>query len=650
MGYLDFEKQELINLEKSLNLEVLRTSRTGGYSFSTISGCNTRKYHGLLVSRIEGAGQELHVLLASIDETILLNPSEFNLGIHAYKYGNYSPKGHKYLHHFDWNHIPILSYQIGEAVLIKESIFISGNDQLLIKYTLTKATQAAIIRFRPFFAFRNQHNLSKANHQADSTAHEVPNGLGFRIYPSYPMVYLQFSKKIDFSHSPHWLHDVEYKQEMQRGYEFNEDLFTTGVFETTLNNDESIVVSASLNSCDCRSILHRFDTEIQNRTPRNSFKNCLCNAGQQFFVHSPNGMNIKAGFPWINARARDLFVSLPGLLLCSNEKAVVEPIIYKICSDINQFIETGLPPVDVDGYTEPDTLLWAVRALEMLMDSNGVDVDKLKSTFASIMAAIAQNKIAGLTLHDNGLLYVDGRKRPVSWMNSICFGEQTVKRTGYLIEINALWFNALSYYVSNFDTSSTDKTDFSEWILRCGKSMTELFCIENENFLYDFVDPDSRTHDKTIRPNMVFAASLPFSPFSRIQQKAIIDTIERNLLTPRGLRSLSPNHPDYCGQIGGDHEQRNHDCFKGTAWPWLLGAFFDAYLKIFDHSGTHFLKSLLSEFENELHQNCIGTIAEYYNGNPPHEAGGAVSFAMNVAELLRITNKLEIQLPLKQTL
>ena len=649
MEYLEFEKQDLINLEKSLTLEVLRTSRSGGYSFSTICGCNTRKYHGLLVSQIDESENDLGVLLASLDETVVLDHTEFNLGIHAYKYGNFSPKGHKYLHHFEWNNLPVLTYKIGDAFLTKESVFVSGKDQLLVKYTLSEASRAATIKFSPCFCFRNQHELGKLTTLANTTPYEAPNGIGFRIFPSYPIVYLQFSKKTEFTPSSHWLMDVEYTKEMERGYAYNEDLLTTGSFKTTLNNDESIIVSVSLNSCDCKLISNRFDEEKLKRIPRSSFNDCLCNAAQQFIVVARNGMNIKAGFPWYNARARDLFVSIPGLLLSTEDPDISAPLLHKILSDIEQFLESGTIPVDVAEYDSPDTLLWAVRTLELLIESNNFENEKLRQVYASAMQAIAENKMQHLTLHENGLLYTDGKNKAVSWMNATYNGKPSVCRTGYLIELNALWYNALTYFIANFNTNTSQKTTFAEWQIRCGHTMQELFVVENENYLYDFVDPGCNAQDKSIRPNMIFAVSLPFSPFPKNRQKEVIDTIERNLLTPRGLRTLSPGHPEYSGNISGEPEIRNRDCFNGMAWPWLIGAYVDAYLKIYHQSGVHYLKALLNEFEMEMHQNCLGTISEYYNGNPPHEAGGAVSFAMSVAELLRATKKLETFYPLMQS-
>lgn len=224
MSYLKFDKEQLINLEYSLNKEILRSNRAGAYISTTINGCNTRKYHGLLICPIAKFGGEKHVLLSSLDETIVENGSDFNLGIHRYQGGTYEPKGHKYICNFEFRKIPKITYRVGNVVLTKEQLLVENEQQVLLKYTLHEAASAIKIRFKPFLAFRQIHQLSKANMYVNRKFSKVENGIGIKLYDKYPNLFMQFSKKADFVPVPDWYYNIEYIKELHRGYDYLEEI------------------------------------------------------------------------------------------------------------------------------------------------------------------------------------------------------------------------------------------------------------------------------------------------------------------------------------------------------------------------------------------------------------------------------------------
>ncbi|MFB6318763.1 glycogen debranching enzyme N-terminal domain-containing protein [Saccharicrinis sp. FJH54] len=641
MSYLQFEKQDLINLEISLDKELLRTSRTGAYSCSTISGCNTRKYHGLLVCPVPGLDSDPHVLLSSLDETVVQHDSEFNLALHKFDHEHYSPKGHKYIREFECETIPKVTYRVGGVILTKEKVFISGEDRVLIKYTLIDAHSPVTMKFKPLLAFRNYHALSGSNMNVNHNHREIENGIATRMYDGYPELSMQFSKDVDYVPVPHWYYGVEYIKEQQRGYDFKEDLFAPGYFELNIKKGESIVFSAGTSEINTKGLKQKFTAEVKGRSPRNNFINCLKNSAHQFIVYKENRADIKAGFPWLPIRGRDSFIAMPGLSLSIGGTQPFRSTFKNVISDMNLYLDQHILPPGIQDYDAPDVLLWAAWSLQKLTSTIGLEFSNYETVYGKAIKYIIDGNVKRLNLHENGLLHVDGKHIPASWMNAVTDGKPSVYRSGYLVELNALWYNALCYYRDHCSPKCKQKKQIKEIIAKIEGNFCSVFKNGDSSGLYDFVDPDNNYRCKTIRPNMLFAVSLDYSPIEKDLQKKVLDVIEKNLLTPRGLRSLSPREPDFVGDLHGNQHFRDKYYFNGSVWPWLLGSFTDAYLKIYKNSGVHYLQSILNEFDHVMTHNCIGSVSEYYNGNPPHEGHGAISSAINVAELLRIAMKLQ---------
>jgi len=639
MSYINFDKTQLVNLEYSLHRELLRSNRAGSYASSTIINCNTRKYHGMLVTLQPGIDHGNHVLLSSLDETVIQREAEFNLGIHKYPGNQYFPKGHKYIRDFVTEPIPKLTYRVGGVILTKEMIFTTREDRMIIKYTLSEAHSPTKIRLRPFLAFRNVHSLSRENIFADKKYEEVPGGIKVRMYHGYTDLYMQISCKNEYTHVPDWYYNIEYQEEMERGYPYQEDLYVPGFFEFDMKAGESVYFSAGTRDLNPALMKRAFNAELGKRTPRDNFENCLINAAQQFIVRRDNRTEVIAGFPWFGRSGRNTFISLPGLTLLKGDFKTCEAIIGAMLDDMNGALFPNVCSGNGLVYGSADTSLWFFWTLQQYaLFANSHEA--IWKTYGKRMKLILERFKEGteLNIHmeQNGLLYAGLPGKAVTWMDAVTHGKPVTPRTGLAVEINALWYNAICFALE-LAALAGDKSFTRKWKEVAEKipaSFLKTFWSEERKYLADYVDGEYK--DWTVRPNMLFAASLPYSPVSEEIRKDIISRVKQDLLTPRGIRTLSPKSPVYKGSYTGDITEREQAYHQGTVWPWLLGHFADGYLKIHGKSGLSFIKGIFEGFEPVLTEYGIGTISEIYDGDPPFTPRGAISHAGSVAEILRI--------------
>ena len=636
MSYLRFDKTLLTNLEESLPKEVLRTNRSGAYHCTTIVDCNTRKYHGLLVIPIPELDDENHVLLSSLDETVIQHGAEFNMGLHKYQGNNYSPKGHKYVREFECEKVPTTIYRVGGVVLKKEKVFVHHENRILIRYTLLEAHSATTLRLRPFLAFRSVRQYTHENSQASRDYQLVDNGIKTCMYPGYPELFMQLNKKNEFHFQPDWYRGIEYPKEQERGYDFNEDLYVPGYFEINIKKGETVVFSAGISEVSTRTLKNTFEEEKEKRVPRDNFQHCLINAAHQFLNVQGGESYILAGYPWFKCRARDLFISLPGLTLAVDEVEKFETVMETARKAVMRFINDEPDDLKIYEMEHPDVLLWAVWCIQQYakMVSREKCREKYGKLLEEIMDYLRRENHPNLFIHSNGLVYANGFDKAVTWMNSTANGRPVINRTGYIVEFNALWYNALRFTADLLGekghTTFTD--DLNEVAEKAGKAFVETFLNEH-GYLLDYVDGNMM--DWSVRPNMIFAAAFDYSPLDTRQKKGIVDICTKELLTPKGLRSLSPKSGGYNPNYVGPQSQRDYAYHQGTAWPWLAGFYFEAYLRIYKMSGLGFVERQLIGYEDELTSHCIGSIPELFDGNPPFKGRGAISFAMNIAEILR---------------
>ncbi|MFI3318317.1 MAG: glycogen debranching enzyme N-terminal domain-containing protein [Rikenellaceae bacterium] len=638
MAALTFDKNELGNLEYSLKREMLATDRRGGYMSTTIVGCNTRKYHGLIVAPIDESDREF-VLLSSLDETVVLDGFRFNLALHRFNGGNYEPRGHKYITDFEYTPAPTITYRVGDVVLRKELLWIHKRTQLMVKYTLVESSADSVnLQLRPFLAFRSRHALSKANMYADGRSYEVACGVKSRLYENFPWLYMQCNRKdVEFVSAPDWYYDFEYQEELDRGYEGHEDLLTTGYFDLQIAKGESVVFSASTEEMfSADTITEMYNLSSSRRTEKVDFHSCLRHAARQFVVRRPNNkVEVIAGYPWYGVVGREALISLPGLTLEQGHKEDCIDVINSLINDVehNDLNRSYLIAEAVD------TQLLIFRVLQELEKEIGQE--KIWADYSTFMKGIlvkyingVQSERCNVSVHENGLVWAWANYGANTWMDTTIDAADAPARNGYHVEVNALWYNAICYTLA-----LAEKMGDSEFVAAWGSmpekikgSFNELFVL-SDGTLADFVGVHGR--NESIRSNMILAASLDYKMISEEQCVNVIRTIQQHLLTPKGLRSLSPRNPLYGVPV------TNSAAKNGSVWVWPIAPYVKA---CFDVMGDSFLSEaerILEGFEDETQSHGIGSVSEYYDADPPHQPHGAISQAWSVAAVLEVIKMVE---------
>lgn len=637
MSYLKFDKNLMINLEQSLPKEMLRTNKSGAYHCTTIVGCNTRKQHGLLVIPIPEMDDKAHVLLSSLDESVIQHGASFNLGLHQYGDNVFSPNGHKYIREFNCENVPVMTFRVGGVVLTKEKVFISHENRILIKYTLVDAHSPTTLRFRPMLAFRNANDLCVENDAINKDVRLTHNGVSTCLYSGYPELFMQFSKPVEWINEGHWYKGIEYTKDKVRGIPYKEDLWVPGYFELPIKKGESIIFSASTYECDPKKFEKTYDGELTTRTCRTSFFNCLKNSAKQFYLKKDSGTYIMAGYPWYNVRARDELISLPGCTLAINHEEDYFEILDIFLSALFRFIDKGEKDPTIGEIDLPDIPLWTIWAIQQFRrhtDSNECR-KRYGASVRRLVEDIRGEKIRNLKLNHNGLVSSNGQNTPVTWLSASINGQPIIPRTGYILEFNALWYNAVKFLISLYENEKGEEAYVASLASLAEKiklSFLDTF-LNDYGYLYDYVN-GSYT-DLEVRPNLAIAIGLEYSPLDRRQRKGVLDLCTRELLTPKGLRSLSPQSFAYNPTYVGNPTEREYAVHLGPARPWLFGFYADAYFKVFGLSGLSFIERMLIGYEDEMTEGCIGSLSEMYDGNPPYTGRGAVSTAKNVGEILR---------------
>ena len=548
MSVLTFDKKELGNLEYSLQREMLATDRRGGYMSTTIVCCNTRKYHGLMVAPIDDSDRA-YVLLSSVDETVVHDGQSFNLALHRFP-GTYEPRGHKYITDFEYTPTPTITYLVGSIVLRKELLWIHNRTQLMIRYTLLEAPSDVRLRLRPFFAFRDKHALTHANMEADGRSRPIPGGVKCRLYSDFPWLYLQTDcRDAEFVPAPDWYYNFEYAREIERGYEGDEDLLTTGYFELSLGRRQSVIFSASV-------------------------------------------------------------------------EAIPDPAAI--------------------GGMFADAPLWFFWVLQQLQRTLGEEeIWKRYGIVMKELLAAYRRGVGGVAVHDNGLVWASAPDKALTWMNALAGGVPVVSRDGYPVEINALWYNAVCYALELASRFGEEEFvgEWKAWPERIRNAFREMFWSGDDGYLADFVGPEGP--NRWIRPNMVVACGLDYKMLDEEQQASVLRIVGQHLLTPKGLRSLSPRNPRYKNRCEGDEAVRAEASMNGSVWVWPLWFYVKAS---FDLGGREFLpraEELLARFGEEIQSYGIGSINELFDGDPPHAPWGAVSQAWSVGAVLMIRETTE---------
>ncbi|TAL68497.1 MAG: amylo-alpha-1,6-glucosidase [Bacteroidetes bacterium] len=643
MSYIKFEKSQVVNLEYSLAREIIRTNRAGSYSSTTLVGCNTRKYHGLLICPVDELGGECFVLLSSLDVTVVNNDKSFNIGIRKYKGDYYSPRGHKYIEDFDADNIPSRIYRVGGVILKQERLLVHYEEQLLTRFTILEASEPMKLHFRPFLAFRNIHNLTHANLCANTKVDSIENGIKSKMYEGFPSLHLQFSSKVEFVHVPDWYLGVEYPEEQKRGYDYSEDLFTPGFFEMEAKKGDTIVFSASTKEEKTSGLKQKFTRTVTGKIPRDSFINCLRNAAQQFVEKREGKTLIVAGYPWFGAWGRDTFISLPGLALARHRLVLYREILNTQINRMKDGLFPNMGEENNPAFNSIDAPLWFFWSVQQYVAHGGTDGwERYGPAAKSVLEAFKNGTAFNIHMRDNGLIYADAPGKALTWMDAVVNGVPVTPRSGYPVEINALWYNAICFSLEMAGIEKDKKfiKEYEKLPELIKKSFLELFWDEKQGYLADYVN-DDEGKNTFVRPNMVIAVSLPYSMLEKEQMKKILDVADKELVTIRGLRTLSPGNKLYKGIYKGNQEERDNAYHQGTVWPWLYGPFCEGWLKVYGQQGVQKVKKLIYGLEDVMSEHGISTISEIHDGDPPHSPQGSISQAWSVGEVLRIIDLLD---------
>ncbi len=634
MAFIKFNKSELVNLSYSLKREIISANKTGAYCNTSIVTCNTRRYHGLLAVPVDNFGGGKYMLLSSVDESLVMDGKQFNLGIHCY--GDvYEPRGHKYIVDFDYDPVPEIIYKVGDIVFSKTIVMVPDNDQVLIRYQLVEAPQKATLRLKPFLAFRNVHSLTRQNSEARTEAQEIDGGVAFNLYPGFPDLNLQMSSKAAFRYQPYWYNGITYSDEYRRGFDCREDLFVPGEFSVDLKPGDSIVLSASVNEVASRGIKRKFNDILKGLGKITSYHDLLVHNADLLKCERGGKSRINAGFSWLETGLlRETIIALPGLTLYANgSKEEFENILDTLIADEQERLFHRTTQVE-SPLRLTDTIQQYVH-----FAGNGKQVwKKYGETLKGIIESYAPGRRREVTMHPNGLLWAQMDWVALSWMNAYVGGQPVTERAGYQVETNAFWYNALCFAIDMETKYGSKKSTFVErWTpVRdlVKQNFQPTFWNAEKGYLADYVDNAGQNLD--VRPNQLFAACLDYSPIDDEIKAEIVNTINNELITKRGIRTLSPRNAKYRGVYEGSQVDRDLAYHQGCAFPSLLAPYIDLCFKMVGESFCGKAKYLTEGFYEDVNKHGVGVFSELYDGDPPHEPHGAISCACSTSALLRI--------------
>lgn len=635
MAFLKFNKSELVNLSYSLKREIICANKTGAYCNTSIVTCNTRRYHGLLAVPIDAFGGKKHLLLSSLDESLILNGKQFNLGIHCYG-SVYEPRGHKYIIDFEADPVPKITYRVGEIVFAKSILLVPDSDQVMIRFELVNAPAKVKLLLTPFLAFRDIHALTDENPNARTEGWEIPNGVAFNLYDGFPDLNMQFNTKdVSFETAPCWYKGITYSDEYRRGFACKEDLYVPGHFETEMKPGDAIVFSASVAIANPSGLKRKFDSFVAKAAKITTYHEQLVHCADLLKQDRGGHKMITAGFSWLyTGLLRETLEALPGLTLYANgDKAEFEEILDNLIADNQERLFHRTTQVEA-----PLRLTGALgRYIEYGADPKAV-WKKYGPTVKGILESYLPGRRVEVAMQPNGLLWAQLDHWALSWMNTYVDGNPVTERAGYQVETNAMWFQSILFAVTmEREYSPSDSTFLKEWshildLIR--ENFQTTFWNARAGYLADYVDNAGQHLE--VRPNMLYALVGEDIPVEPEIARRVLQVIDNELVTRRGIRTLSPRHSEYKGVYEGSQTDRDLAYYNGCCLTSLLGPYCEVCFKM---KGAAFLNKaqwLVNGFYEDLNKHGVGAFSELYDGDPPHEPHGAISSALSTAALLEV--------------
>jgi predicted glycogen debranching enzyme len=667
---LQKDKTILQNFPKAIQHEWLETNGLGGWASSSIIGCNTRRYHGLLVAATKPPAERT-ALVSKLDETIVLDDERYELGTNQYQNNTIHPNGLQYLKSFTKDFFPEWIYKIGEIELKKTIAMVHNENTTVIVYEVIKASQAFQLELLPLLSGRGYHSMMHANDAVNRNAEFTNDTFITKLYNDIPGIYINVPCS-DYYHHPNWFLHFNYTVEQYRGLDFDEDLFNPGHFSVTLKEGDTIGIILSTENPAGRNAMELLQKEKARREklvegqPKDEMLQQLILAADQFivkrFIQQSEGSKVPssggdlgeaatiiAGYHWFTDWGRDTMISLPGLCLSTGRYEDAKKIIAAFAQSVsmgmlpNRFQDNNEPPE----YNNVDGTLWYFIAIKKYLDATGDEAFVIKEILPVLKEIIDWHfKGTRYNIHvdEDGLLYAGEIGQQLTWMDARIGTWVVTPRMGKPVEIQALWYNALKIFaeflrmneqehdaelVELSAAKAKDSFDKLFWYYEAGPNGSS----GRGNYLYDVIDEQGNP-DTSLRPNQLFAISLPYALVEGEKAKTIVKIVEDKLYTPVGLRTLPEEDVHYVHQYGGDQWHRDSSYHEGTVWSWLLGAYIDSLIKVKSEKSK--VKKVIEDFKYHLNEGCIGSVSEIFDADEPHHPRGCVAQAWGVAEMLRV--------------
>jgi predicted glycogen debranching enzyme len=651
---IEFAQDVCANLEEAVQREWLETNGIGGFASSTIIGLNTRRYHGLLTAAIAPpAGRTL--LLSKLEETLIVNGERHDLSVNQYP-GAIHPQGNQYQTGFRLDPFPVFTYEVAGVTIEKAVWMAQGENTVVVQYKCLKKkreVKECRLELHPLVAFRDYHATMHENQAINPRVDAAPGRATIRPYAEWPALHLAHNAA-SLDVTGFWYRNFEFRVERERGLDFVEDLFNPFKlsFDLSANATASAIVSTEIRDAGNADALRKAETARRAKLPKSSpvkddLARSLAAAADQFIVTRGGGRTIIAGYHWFGDWGRDTMIALPGLTLATGRFDIARGILLEFARHVdqgmlpNRFPDAGETPE----YNTVDATLWYFEAARALIEATG-DTGFVREHLYPVFAGIIREHERGtryrIHVDEDGLLYAGEPGVQLTWMDAKVGDWVVTPRIGKPVEIQALWYNALSvmHDLASLFGDEADAARYHAMAARAKAGFNAKFWNESAECLYDVVDGDAP--DASIRPNQIFAVSLRHSMLDEDRARRVVETVERELLTPVGLRSLAPGDPAYIGRYEGGVRERDGAYHQGTVWPWLIGPFISAYLKVHgnDKARRKHARQLLNGFARHLGQAGLGQVSEVFDGDAPHRPGGCIAQAWSVAEILRALTEL----------
>jgi predicted glycogen debranching enzyme len=634
-----FDHKTIGDFSAASSREWLETNGLGGFASSTIIGLNTRRYHGLLTAATKPPVGRI-VMLSKLEETLLIDGKRYELSANQYP-GVVHPRGFDLQTSFRLDPFPSFTFEVAGVRLQKSIFMIQGENSTVIQYTVAGNFSNSIkLEVRPLIAFRDYHSTTHENAGLNPKIETGPGRISIQPYSDLPVLHFAHHRA-EVDANGFWYRNFQYQIEQERGLDFAEDLFSPFAltFDLKLNANPGIIASTNQHDID------QVETYLANELARRSSHESslvvqLNNAADQFIVQRDRCKTVIAGYHWFSDWGRDTMIALPGLMLTTGKSDVAKSVLLEFAKHVdqgmlpNRFPDAGETPE----YNTVDATLWFFEAIRSLVQCTG-DYEFAREHFYPVLNDIIDWHVKGtrynIHVDSDGLLESGEPGVQLTWMDAKVGDWVVTPRHGKPVEIQALWYNALRI-MEEFATQFGDNrsTYFAEMARRAKENFNRLFWNEDTQCLCDVVNRETR--DTSIRPNQLLAISLPYSMITTDRAQKIMKVVERELLTPRGLRTLSPRDPNYRGRYEGDGRSRDSVYHQGTVWPWLMGPYFSAYEKAFGSKAVRRAGSeWLANFEAHLNEACLGQVSEIFDGDAPHAPRGCAAQAWSVSEVLR---------------